>query len=439
MDIERLAAQNPWWADKKAIEKDSKVRKVLETKSKIKFDIDEKNKVLIGPRQLGKTTAFKFDIYKKIMKDNTDPSSILYFSFDTTRSYEEISDVINTFVRDKGKKILYLDEVSFVEGWQRAIKSFLDSDASSNAIIHVTGSSSINLKKELMPGRKIKFVEFLPLSFGEFLLSFGTETLKQSVKRYKSADLGEALKNSSKIITHFDEINKWFNTYIKTGGYPDAIFEYLGKNEVSTELYDVHWNAFISDVSKSNKSVEIATAVIYGIIESYSSKINLSKIAQTQGVKSHVTVREYIKSFEDLFVVKSVFPVAGKKYVFRKERKIYFCDPLLYNMFSKKMNIIDKGSEPKVVEGILFNHLFRFANRGKEISEPKTAISFFSGNREIDFVLGNFGFELKWQEKVTPSDFPKADLDMKVLLSKKTYDTGTDIKIIPLPIFLALI
>lgn len=439
MDIERLAAQNPWWADKKAIEKDSKVRKVLETKSKIEFDIDEKNKVLIGPRQLGKTTAFKFDIYKKIMKDNTDPSSILYFSFDTTRSYEEISDVINTFVRDKGKKILYLDEVSFVEGWQRAIKSFLDSDASSNAIIHVTGSSSINLKKELMPGRKIKFVEFLPLSFGEFLLNFGTETLKQSVKRYKSADLGEALKNSSKIITHFDEINKWFNTYIKTGGYPDAIFEYLGKNEVSTELYDVHWNAFISDISKSNKSVEIATAVIYGIIESYSSKINLSKIAQTQGVKSHVTVREYIESFEDLFVVKSVFPVAGKKYVFRKERKIYFCDPLLYNMFSKKMNIIDKGSEPKVVEGILFNHLFRFANRGKEISEPKNAISFFSGNREIDFVLGNFGFELKWQEKVTPSDFPKADLDMKVLLSKKTYDTGTDIKIIPLPIFLALI
>jgi predicted AAA+ superfamily ATPase len=438
MDIERLAAQNPWWADKKAIEKDSKVRKVLETGSKIEFDIDGENRVLIGPRQLGSTTAFKFDIYKKIMKDHTDPSSILYFSFDTARNYEEISDVINTFVKDKGKKTLYLDEVSFVEGWQRAIKSFLDSDASTSATIHVTGSSSINLKKELMPGRKIKFTEFLPLSFGEFLLSFGSETLKQSVKRHSAASLDEATKNCSKMVTHFDEITKWFNIYIKTGGYPDAIFEYLNKNEVSMELYDVHWNAFISDISKSNKSIEIATAVIYGIIESYSSKVNLSKIAQMQGVKSHVTVREYIESFEDLFVAKSVFPMAGKKYVFRKERKVYFCDSLLYNMFSKKMNIIDKGSEPKVVEGMLFNHLFRFANRGKEISEPKTAISFFSGNREIDFVLDGFGFELKWQEKVAPSDFPKTGLNVKVLLSKNTYDVKTDTKIIPLQLFLAL-
>ncbi len=439
MDIERLAMQNPWWADRRAIENDSKVKKVLETGNKIEFEIDDNNKVLIGPRQLGKTTAFKFDIYKKIMKGNVNPDSILYFSFDTTRDYEEISDVINTFVRGSGKKILYLDEVSFVEGWQRAIKGFLDSDVSAKATLHITGSSSINLKKELMPGRKIEFMEFLPLSFREFLLSFGSEILKQHVKTHRATDINEVLKNCNKMVTHFDEITKWFNIYIKTGGYPDAIFEYLSKNEVSMELYDVHWNAFISDVSKSNKSVEIATAVIYGIIESYSSKVNLSKIAQMQGVKSHVTVREYIESFEDLFVTKSVFPVAGKKYVFRKERKIYFCDPMLYNMFSKKMNFIDSGSEPKIIEGILFNHLYRFANRGKAISEPKTSISFFSGNKEIDFILGDCGFELKWQEKVIPSDFPKVDFKVKVLLSKKTYDVKTDIKIIPLQIFLSLI
>ncbi|EQD35250.1 AAA ATPase, partial [mine drainage metagenome] len=99
MDIERLAVQNPWWTDKKAIEKDSKVRKVIETGRKIEFKIDNENKVLIGPRQLGKTTAFKFDIYKKIIRDGVPPESIMYFSFDTARNYEEISDVISTFVK----------------------------------------------------------------------------------------------------------------------------------------------------------------------------------------------------------------------------------------------------------------------------------------------------------------------------------------------------
>ena len=38
-----------------------------------------------------------------------------------------------------------------------------------------------------------------------------------------------------------------------------------------------------------------------------------------------------------------------------------------------------------------------------------------------------------------PSDFPKTDLDVKVLLCRKTYDVETDTKIIPLQLFLALI
>ena len=439
MEIEKLVAQNPWWAEKRAIEKDSKVLKVLNSGGKISFVIDDENKVLIGPRQLGKTTSFKFDIYKKIIKQNIDPNSILYYSFDTSRDYEDILDVIQTFTKSGGRKVLYLDEVSFVDGWQRAIKAFLDSDASANTVLHITGSSSINLKKELIPGRNIKFVEFLPLSFKEFLLSFGSAGLKQQIERSKDSDLKEIIKKSSPLLTHFAEISRWFDMYLKTGGYPDAIFDYLNNRAVSADLYDVHWNAFISDISKSNKSVEIATAVIYGIMESYASKVNLSKIAQAQGVKSHVTVREYIESFEDLFVTKSVFPVAGKKYVFRKERKIYFCDPVLYHIFAKKLNIIDKESESKVAEGILFNHLYRFANRGKSLSEPKTVISFYSGNKEIDFVLEDVGFELKWQEKVTPSEFPKTDLKTKVLLTKNTYDTDTEVKIIPLQLFLALV
>lgn len=439
MEIERLAAQNPWWADKKAIEKDPKVMKVLETGSKISFNIDSENKVFIGPRQLGKTTAFKFDIYKKIVKENIEPNSILYYSFDTSRNYEEILDVIQTFAKGEGKKILYLDEVSFVEGWQRAVKAFLDSNESVNATLHITGSSSINLKKELMPGRRIKFVEFLPLSFKEFLLSFASVELKRRIGKLKTEDMGEIIEKAGSLLTYFTEISGWFEVYLKTGGYPDAIFEYQNNGAVSVNLYDVHWNAFISDVSKSAKSIEIATAVIYGIVESYASKINLSKIAQMQGVKSHVTVREYIESFEDLFITKSIFPIAGKKYVFRKERKIYFCDPLLYNLFANKLNIIDKESDSKVAEGVLFNHLYRFVNKGKSLSEPKTAISFHSGNKEIDFVIDNFGFELKWQEKATLSDFPKSDFKTRVLLSKKTYDVNTDVKIIPLQLFLSLI
>ncbi len=439
MEIERLSSQNPWWSDKDMIKRDDKVKKVLETKERIQFHLSSENQVLIGPRQLGKTTALKYDIYKKITSEGIDPSAIMYYSFDTVRDFEVINDVLDAFVTDENKRYVYLDEVSFVDGWQRAVKQFLDMGKSKKVILYITGSSSINLRKELMPGRKIRFLEFLPLSFRDFLLGFGSEELKHFIKNNRAEDFKTALRIATGLLAYSEEIGKWFEVYIKTGGYPDAIFDYIGRGKISDDVYDVHWNAFISDVSKDNRSVEIATAIIYGIVGSYSSKINLSSIARMQGIKSHVTVREYLEAFDDLFVSKSVFPVAGKKYVFRKGRKVYFSDPFLYNLFAKKTNLPDKYGESKIVEGILFNHLYRFINKDKTIAEPKTAVGFYSGKREVDFVIGDFGFEVKWQNEVSKSDFPNVELKGKVLLSKKTLETenADGITILPLSLFLS--
>ena len=237
MELGRIANQNPWWDDSSAIIKDEKVKKVINTGNKIDAALEERNQILIGPRQLGKTTALKYDIYKKIIKEHVNPKQIMYYSFDTSRSFEEISDVINTFVGEgQSKTFLYLDEVSFVEGWQRAIKSFLDSNNSSNSILYITGSSSINLKKELMPGRNIKFIEFMPISFKEFLLSFGSKDVKQFLERNTALDLDSAIKLAEKSIAYFEEIRKWFEVYLKTGGYPDAIFDYIVNKQVSDAI-----------------------------------------------------------------------------------------------------------------------------------------------------------------------------------------------------------
>lgn len=435
MNIEQLSAQNPWWARKEAIEKDDKVVNVLKTGEKIIFDLPKENSVLIGPRQLGKTTALKYDIYKKIMKEGFDPTKILYYSFDTSRRFEEIADVINTFIVDDKERTLYLDEVSFVEGWQRAIKQFLDSSKITHATVYVTGSSSINLKKELMPGRKIKFLEFKPLSFRSFLLSFGSDGLKKTLASKIAKNFQESVKISDTLTPFFEEINKLFDIYMNTGGYPDVIFDYLANKHLTEKSFDAHWNAFISDISKDNKSAEIATAVVYGIVTSYSSKINLSHIARMQGIKSHVTVREYLETFEDLFISKSVFPVAEKKYVFRKERKVYFNDPFLYNLFASKLNIIDREKEPKIVEGIAYSHIYRMANKGKTISEPKTSVGFYSGKKEIDFISNGHAIEVKWREKAK-AEFTNTNLK-KILLTKNTLEHGKNLSIIPLPIFIS--
>ena len=88
---------------------------------------------------------------------------------------------------------------------------------------------------------------------------------------------------------------------------------------------------------------------------------------------------------------------------------------------------------------MLHNHLYRFANRDKGIAEPKTVVGFHSGRREVDFIIGDFGLEVKWQNRVDPSDFPEIDIKNKILLSKNSieYDGSRKIRILPLALFLA--
>jgi predicted AAA+ superfamily ATPase len=439
MELEELASQSPWWHDRRAIEQDEKVRKVLEAGERVVFELGDESSVLVGPRQLGKTTALKYDIYRKIVRQGVDPASIMYRSFDTSRSFEEIEGALNAFAEVRGRKFIYLDEVSFVDQWQRAVKHFLDSEASRDTTLYVTGSSSINLRKELMPGRRIRFAEFLPLSFRQFLKSFGSAGLREALGSGVARDFGSAVRGAAALLPYFREISRHFDAYVRTGGYPDAIFGLRQQGKVSDDIYDLHWNAFVSDVSKGGKSVEIATAVVYGLVISYSSKVSLSGIARMQGIKSHVTVREYIEAFDDLFVTRSVFPTANRRYVFRKERKVYFSDPFLYWMFSKKLGIEDKDAESKVAEGILHSHIYRFVNRGKGLAEPKTMVGFLSGRREVDFASEGWGFELKWRRKVDASKFPKAGIRKRLLLSRDTMDLDGEVKVVPLALFLAML
>ncbi|EQD59071.1 hypothetical protein B2A_04125, partial [mine drainage metagenome] len=82
----------------------------------------------------------------------------------------------------------------------------LDTGKSKNVTLYITGSSSINLKKELMPGRRIKFLEFLPLSFRDFLFAFGSERLKRFLKENAAGDFKTALKSAAAALTYSDEI-----------------------------------------------------------------------------------------------------------------------------------------------------------------------------------------------------------------------------------------
>ena len=173
MDIRQITEQNPWWENKDRINEDEKVRESASKASKIKYSFKDENQLTIGPRQVGKTTYLKSHI-KHLIDSGVDSKRCLYFSCEMLRDFNEIVEIArfsDTLIQ--GKKYLFFDEVTFVHEWQRAIKYILDTPLSKNKVIHVTGSSSIALKKETFPGRRIKTVHSMPLSFKEFSCVFG--------------------------------------------------------------------------------------------------------------------------------------------------------------------------------------------------------------------------------------------------------------------------
>ena len=189
-----------------------------------------------------------------------------------------------------------------------AVKVLIDSGRALNSVIVVTGSSSLKVKRniELFPGRmgEGKNIEVLPLSFPEYLKVFGISNYK--LQRDRVLDL--------------------FEQYLTTGEFPLTI----NKNP-STEIL----KAFIGDFIRFDKSLEIAKEVFASLISKIPSPLSFRTIAKNTSGYSYKTVQEYLEFFKNLYILEYAYLKQGKKVYYRKEKKIFFRDPLLLQLFSE--------------------------------------------------------------------------------------------------------
>lgn len=433
-----IREQNPWWTSKEKILEDEKLKEAFSRKNKLLYSFEEKSHMLFfGPRQTGKTTYFKLLIYDLLYNKGINPKKICYFSCEPLRSYEEIIDLMRKLdFLVEGEKYVFLDEISFVEDWHRAIKYILDSPILKNKTLYVTGSSSINLKKESFPGRPIKIKKFLPLTFREFVKIFGSKGLKKNLTNVEFKSLKEILGKAKRLSFHQEEVEKLFYKYLESGGFPRAFYELIEEGRVKEDTYDTYWRWLIHDIAKINKSEKIVSGILFGILKNYSSKFSLNSIAREVEIGSHVTVREYLEILEDLFVIKNfyTFDLNKKVIVYRKMRKAYFIDPFLFHVVQRKLTGKKEVSEyDKIVEGVVVESLAR------RFEKPR--IGFYHDRKEIDVCFDDFGVEVKWQEKVNSKDFPRIDVENKVLLSKNKmeFDEKRNLLIIPVGLFLCMV
>ena len=431
MDLTAIAMQNPWWRERIEILKDNKVKKSLELHPRRIYHYKEENIILLGPRQVGKTTYIKMVIMDLLLNKNINPRNILYLTCDFIDDKEDIKTALSFFDAQSDRnrmRFIFLDEISFVKDWNALILGLFNSGYLNDKRIYLTGSSSISLLKETFPGRNIAKVIFLPMQFKEYFdLFFKKIDVDTDIDIRK---VGDFYKLSLKVSPYIEELNHALEQYLITGGFLWPSYEVRDSDPLD-RLYEIYKDAIIGDISKLDKRQLYFKEIVEQMISGYTSRLSANSIAQNTSIGSNKTVEAYIEIMQDLFIARIFYKKMNGKVMYRSNKKIYFTDPFIYRVLKKYARgeaEYREGEQAKVIEGVVGTHLF---NKFQEIYYMET-----KAGKEVDFLYNNIGIEIKYgNKKINNLYFPKGYLLTRDALPYLDGDRAS----IPLSIFLYLI
>ena len=356
-------------------------------------------KVITGIRRCGKSYLLNIIFYSYLKGSGVDEDHIIRFAFDADSDisllglniYDLIgnkqkvpartfSEFINLRLKDDKQYYLLLDEVQLLESFEFVLNSFIRKP---NVDIYVTGSNSKFLSSDVITefaGRG-DVIHLFPLNFNEF----------NSVSK--------------------KDFNTTFSEYLVYGGLP-ALTLMETEAQKSTYLKSTLDTVYLRDIVNRYglKDDAILGDLLNILASGISSLVNPNRISKTflsvaKKNVSPITIANYIKYFEESFLVKSAirYDVKGRKYI-NTPYKIYFEDLGIRNA---RINF-RQLEETHLLENLIYNEL-RFRGFEVDVGVVEVRNDNESKQYEIDFVA-NLGskryyiqsaFELGTEEKIS--------------------------------------
>ncbi|MEM1626856.1 MAG: ATP-binding protein [Sulfolobaceae archaeon] len=417
--------QNPWWVDRKRIYEDEQVKKVLSLNPRFIIPPVNESLLILGPRQVGKTTYLKTTVMS-ILEKGIEPIKILFFSCDALKTKEDLISLLSQYrslVNNEGGYV-FLDEITFVEDWNIGLLHLFNAGYFRNTTVYVSGSASVSLKKETLPGRPLKKVVFYPLNFRLF---FNIFYKKLNVPSVSFLNVKEFFNNTTKLIPYLADLNRALLEYLKRGGF--FATNYIEGDPLNS-LYEVYKDAILSDIAKLGRDERFFREIVEKVIDFYGTRISENSIAKETRIGSHNTVSSYLSLAEDLFILRIFYKIENGRFNFRSFKKVYFTDPFIYRVmkrYTKGEGNIEENEIPRVIEGVVGEHLAREFNN--------VGYTFFKGGREVDFIYENLGVKVKWGR----GSFRDLKTEKGYILSLDDFNIDGEKAIIPVSIFLYLI
>lgn len=472
MTFEILARQNPWWTEAGSIEEDPYIRAFDE--APLHWDPpffhtlnlrEDSVYILLGPRQVGKTTFFKLLLRKLLSDEGVHPRRLLYLNCEEIGSQtpQELAEGIESYVgwarpRFSDRLYVLLDEATYVRDWERGIKIVADRGSLRGITLMATGSHAAGLRRgaERLPGRrgrgKSLDILLLPLSFREFIAAKNPD-VAQKLPAFSKWDLDALFGAAREVSLHREVLIPLFETYLSTGGFPRSVLDEASTGVVKPDTYKLYRDALVGDLTRLGRRESLFRELAQWIINHRENPFEWSSPAKETYVGTHPTVREYVEDAEAAFVWDVFYKVKNIGQPLRAPRspkKVYFKDPFGFHTIrtwvfgyahpwkASREFLSDPTNVGYMVESIAASHLRRCFG---------DAIFYWRNGGEIDFVVFREGsreilIEVKYQRRIVPEN-TKALVKWGggVLLTRNllSFDAQRNLLALPLPYLLALL
>ena len=442
-----LSSQNPWWKAGNWKNEDNDFKKIDYILKRKKIEIKKGEIYLLrGVKRSGKTVYTKLII--EDLTEEVDGKKIIYISCDR-HNLREIKNIVNDFVKRFAGEVVVFDEITYHNNWNILLKELAET---TDLTIIATGSNPVKIrgKKERLPGRKVEGNEYFlnPLSFREYVNNIvdlkndiENPDLKKFVNKIRNFDsFFTVTPNIKEMIPYFDDLEPIFYSYLISGGFPDAILEYLKKGRINERTYEMMIRLFLGVLSKANKSEEIGRQIMEKILNSMGSRLDFITIAEDVGIH-HNTVREYIELLENsrIIYLLPAWDINKKRYALRKQKKIIFQSSLIPQAlhqyitgcsYDDTLDFVDKNIE-NIVEHTVSSHIIQSFEE-PVVKERHSFAGFYYDKKECDILIKKdrnfYGYEIKYG-KLQKGKFP-------FMVSYITKDTIDD-NAYPASLFLA--
>ncbi len=270
-----------------------------------------KVKILLGPRQIGKTTLLKSSfpgaVYINLEKSN-------YCEVFNSKDIDSIQSLVGS-LKGNEQSTWILDEVQRLVDPGLVAKVIFDEIPEVNLII--SGSSAleiVNKASESLAGRK-KTIHLYPLSFGEYLIQ------KYDVK----VTSGGAKFNFS--LTESKEYSDDIKRIMQYGLYPE-VTNIESNSEKENYLLELVDSIILKDIYYLNlvKNTKNLLSVLKLLAYQVGQLVNYSEIADRVGISRH-TVLDYLELLKKSFIIYTLPPYTKKRRdEIGKTEKVYFYD-----------------------------------------------------------------------------------------------------------------